>query len=537
MQLTPDLIRDLTRRATFGRKQKVTGRSGVAISSHPIVTRVATNTLRAGGNAVDAILAAAVAQTVVEPHMSTIFGMLSMLYYDASNGRTLYLNGAGNAPKAPLGTFTEADLSTGRAVAVPGFWAAYEAAREKLGSMPSERLIAPAIELAASGFPVYPFLYGMMFEQSKKIGICEEGRSQYFRNNRLLEPGELCVQRGLATTLELLASRGRKHFYESEFTQRVVDTVASAGGVLTREDFASYEVRWMEPAWGTYRGYRIAASPPPDSGGTHLIEILNLVEQIPSDSWGPPAKSPDTFYWLLRFCSEVLLEGSRHRDPRSWHVPLATIVSKDYAHDRYELMRMSEPGKDSPLQSAPPYPGSNHITVSDSHGNIATALHSVMSMPWSNGLVVDGVNIWAGGAHFLRQLPNPGDRATCYVAPHIVFNREGQPVLAGGSPSVGLIANCIQNALNILDFERDIETSVHLPRFGGIASPSPLSVHCEIDFASPEMQHEMNGRGMRLDLISPWHYSSGSYEGIHFLPDAVAEACADPRRAGQAEIA
>src|SRR3954467_13884527 len=104
---------------------------------------------------------------------------------------------------------------------------------------------------------------------------------------------------------------------------------------------------------------------------------------------------------------------------------LATILSKQYAQTRFELMRMSENLESRSGRTAPPYPGSNHITVCDKRGNIATALHSVMSMPWSNGLIVDGVNIWAGGAHFLRQLPNPGDRATCYVAPHIIFRADG----------------------------------------------------------------------------------------------------------------
>jgi len=454
---------------------------------------------------------------------------------EESSAHSRYINGAGNAPKTPLLTFTEADVSTGRSVAIPGFWAAYEAARERLGTLPTEQLLKPAIELASRGVPVYSFLYGMMFEQAKRIGASAEGRSIYFRNNRLLEPGEVCVQPGLAGTLEKLAVGGRNYFYDSDFTQRVVDVVNEAGGILTRDDFQAYEVRWAEPAWGTYRDWKIAASPPPDSGGTHLIEILNLVEQIPLRSWGLPTESPDTLYWLIRFCSEVLLEGSRHRDPRSWHVPLTTIVSKQYAQSRFELMRMSEPLESGSNRGAPPYPGSNHITVCDRRGNIATALHSVMSMPWSNGLIVDGVNIWAGGAHFLRQLPNPGDRATCYVAPHIIFQPDGRPLLAAGSPSVGLIANCIQNTLNILDFNFGIEASVHQPRFGGIASTNPLSVECEVDCGSRAMHRELEKRGLKLDITSPWNFLAGSYEGIHLHPDGRVEACADPRRVGRAE--
>ena len=104
--------------------------------------------------------------------------------------------------------------------------------------------------------------------------------------------------------------------------------------------------------------------------------------------WGPPTQSADTLYWLTRFCGEVYVEGFNQRDPRDYHVPLELITSKEYAAQRFELMRMSDP---TPVGS-PPYPGSNHVTVVDAQGNVASILHSVMSLPWSNGLYVDGVS-------------------------------------------------------------------------------------------------------------------------------------------------
>ena len=152
--MNPDLIDQLTAEATFGPKKKASSKNGMVVSSHPVVSRVGTDMLRAGGNAVDAALAASVAQTVVEPHMCTIFGVLSMMYYDASTGKTSYLNGSMNAPLAGLPGYGAHDLAGGRAVSVPGFWAAYEDARETYASKSSAELIAPAIELARTGFPV-----------------------------------------------------------------------------------------------------------------------------------------------------------------------------------------------------------------------------------------------------------------------------------------------------------------------------------------------------------------------------------------------
>lgn len=530
-----DEIAQLSARAVFGRKSKAEGRDGIAVSSHPIVSRVATNILRDGGNAVDAVLAASLAQTVVEPHMTTAFGMLSMMHYDASTGATRYVNGSMNAPLAGLPGFSPADLATGRSVAVPGFWSAWEASRERLGTKSREALAAPAIELARTGVPIYPFLYGMMFEQAGKIGISDEGRDIYFRDRALRGPGDQIVNPRLAETLERMAADGVDYFYRSRFTEKVVETIRQAGGVLTMEDFDRYEARWMEPAWGSYHGYKIAGSPPPDNGGTHIIEILNLAEQIPLKEWGMPTESADSLYWLSRFCLEVSLDGADQGDPNSWPVPLETILSKDYAAMRFELMKMRDP---KPIDKARiPYPGSTHLTVVDRDGNIATVLHSVMAMPWSNGLIVDGVNLWAGAGHFFRNMPKPGDRATCYVAPHIIFGANGKPVLAAGSPSVALIQNCVTNALNILDFGMDIETSVHEPRIGGplYSSLVPNSVSIELDCGTPAIQEAARRRGLQFELTNPWSVHAGSYEGVHIAADGLASACADPRRAGAAE--
>jgi gamma-glutamyltranspeptidase / glutathione hydrolase len=522
----------LTDAARFGRKRATSGRDGIAVTSHPMATRIATDALRSGGNAADAALSASVAQTVVEPHMTTLCGALSMLYFDAATGETTYLNGSMTRP-AGLTAFGAADAATAKSVAVPGFWAAFEAALERHGSMKKDDVVAPAIELATEGFEVYPFLYGMTFEQIGTLGRFAGGQETFFRDGRLLEVGEVLRQPRLAETLGKLVDAGNDYFYRGEFAQRMVDTVQAAGGVLTRQDLEDYEARWMAPARGTYRGYDVAGSPPPDRGGTHVIEILNLIEQIPLLEWGPPTQSANSLYWLARFCGEVYIDGYNQRDPRDFHVPLELLTSKEFAAQRFELMKTSDPK----AVAAPPYPGSNHVTVVDKDGNIASILHSVMSLPWTNGLFVDGVSLWAGGVHFSNNLPKAGGRGSCYVAPTIIF-KNGAPVLTAGSPSLGLIQNIVQNTVNILDFGLDIETSVHMPRFGGpTANAIPAHAYgtyfCEADI-DESLRDKVTERGIRFDVVNPWNFHSGSYEGVHFI-DGVGHACADPRRAGAAE--
>ncbi len=517
--------------ARFGRKRAASGKRGMVICSHPLATRAGVNVLRAGGNACDAALSTSVTQTVVEPHMTTITGMLSMLYFDAATGKTSYVNGGMNAPLAGLPGFSAADLRTGRGAGVPGFWAGFEAALERHGSKPKREIMAAAIHFARNGFAIHPFLYGEMFEQLDNIGLTETGRRIYMPEGALLSPGATLKQLEAADTLERLVEEGNRFFYHGEFARKYCAVVKAANGVITEEDFARYQVRWQEPARSSYRGYQIAASPLPDNGGTHIIEALNMFELLDIPKWGPPTESPETLYHMVRINNEVMEAGAKHTDPTSHPVPLDVIVSKEYAKIRLDLLRMHESVEAA--KPAPP-PGSNHVTVVDGKGNVATILHSVMALPWSNGLFAAGVSIAASGGHFLRVMPKPGDRATAYVAPNIIF-RNGKPVLASGSPSVGLIGNILQNTVNHLDFGMSLEASVHRPRFGGGSLAQPGSNYVEVDLPEAVRAAAVK-KGLRFHAVSPWHFMNGSFEGIAIDPaTGTMTACGDPRRNAQAE--
>lgn len=516
--------------ARFGRKRGASGRQGIVVSSHPLATRAGVEILRAGGNACDAALAVSITQTVVEPHMTTITGVLSLLYHDAASGKTTYMNGGMNAPLAGLPRFSGADAATGRGCGVPSFWPAFEAALRRHGSRPKAELCAAAIHYARDGFPIHPFLYGMMFEQVARIGRTPAGREIYLPEGVLLDPGATLRQARAARTLERLVEEGES-YWRGEFARRYAEVVQADNGVITPEDFERYDVRWQEPAWGSYRGYEIAASPPPDNGGTHIIEALNLIELLDLKRLGPPTESPDTLYQLVKINNEVMLEGAKQTDPKSHPVPLDLIVSKEYARMRFALLQMA-PERAHAYVPVPP--GSNHVTVADGRGNVATILHSVMSYPWTNGLFVDGVSIAASGAHFTRVMPRPGHRASAYVAPNLLF-KDGVPILASGSPSVGLIANILQNTINILDFGIPIEASVHRPRFGGWARGARGANYVEADL-DPKVRDEVARRGVSFEVVNPWGVHQGSFEGVYRDPaTGILSACADPRRTGHAE--
>jgi gamma-glutamyltranspeptidase/glutathione hydrolase len=521
----------LIEEAHFGPKKPASSQGGMAICSHPLATREAVDILKRGGNACDAAMAASVTQTVVEPHMTTITGCLCFLYYDAATGKTSYLNGNVNAPLASLPGFNVGDLATGRGVAVPGWWAGFEAGLARHGSLPKKDIVAGAVRHAREGFETHPFLWGEIFVQSQLIGLTEQGREMYMPKGFVPRPGEMLFQKRAADTLERLAEEGNDYYYHGEFAEKMVKIVQEAGGVLTREDLEKYEVRWQEPAWGSYRGYNIAGSPPPDNGGTHIIEMLNMVELLDLEKLGPPTDSSETLLQMVRIANEVYSAGARQNDPESHPLPLETILSKDYAKYRFDLLQMGNPKGSA---ASPPPAGSNHVTVVDKHGNVATILHSCMSMPWSNGLFVDGISICAAGAHFFRVMPKPGHRISAYVAPNMLF-KDGKPLLASGSPSVGLLQNVLQNTVNILDFGIPIEESVLRPRFGGPSLTTQGATMIEVDI-DEKVREAVASKSIVFEVVNPWNFHHGAFEGIYIDP-ATGErrACGDPRRCSKAE--
>ncbi len=532
--MSPEQRRQLIARATFGSKEPVTTKGGLMICAHPLATHAGAEIMRAGGNAADAVLAAAATQTVVEPHMCGITGVFSMLYYDAKAGTTDYVNGGMNAPMAKLAGWGPNAIATGLGAAVPGFWAGWEASLAKHGSKSKRDLCAAAIAYARDGFEVHPFMWGELYTQMNLLGKSDQGREIFFPRNRMVHPGEMLYQKRAADTLERLVSDGSAFFYHGDFAKRYCDVVKKAGGVMTPDDFARYEVRYDEPARGTYRGYDLAGSPMPDHGGQHVIEIMNMLEFLDLTKSGPVNESADTLWQMIRISAQVFADGGRHRDPKHHAYPAKAILSKEYAKMRFDLLQMDAPLPKAATEAMPPA-GSCHVTAIDAAGNVATVLHSCMSLPWSNGLFVDGVTIVASGAHFFRVMPGPGERASVYVAPSMVL-KNGQPVIACGSPSGSLLQNIVQNYTNMLDFGVPLPESVNRPRFGNAYTPSGGALLAvEADFRQ-DVADAVRARGLALDTVNSQNYGMGSFEGIYIDPSTGQRtARGDTRRCSMAE--
>lgn len=520
----------------YGAKEVTVGMRGMVVSSEPIAVEAGAAVLRDGGNALDAALAVAATQLVTEPHMTSLTGGISLVYREASSGAASYLSGNVNAPLVRLSDFGGADLTRARGVPVPGWWPAFTAAHARFGSLSVGRLLAPAIDAAREGFAVSPYLFGEMYNARQNLGRNPESREMYFRDGSIIGPGQALVQERVARTLERLRDEGTS-YYLGDFARAFCAASDSDGGVISRADFEAYRTEWADPVRGTYRGFEIIGSAPPDDGGLQLVEAFNILENFDLAAQGPASASPETLSALIAVHNAVYYAAPRERRFRDNERIMDVLLSKEYGRQRFELLDTLA----GPAGAAPPSPGTIHLSVVDADHNVATLTHSHMASPWVNGLFAEGFQLAGGGSFFQRVMPQPGERATIYLAPSIVL-RDGAPVIASGSPSVSLVACILQNLVNLMDFGMPIEQSVAEPRFGArphepargwvpgttLESGFPDSVLAEV--------RRWAGRNrLWTREIGPWNSMTGNFDGITIDPvTGEMRSCGDPRRMGVA---
>ena len=509
--------KQLIAEAHFGRKTPAQSRKGMAIASHPLATREAVKVLKSGGSACDAALCAAVTQTVIQPHMVGITGYLTLTYYDAVSGQTMYIDGSANVPLgAPP---TDGTPETWGGPGVPGFWAGFEESLSRLGTKSKKELMAPAIRYARDGFETYPFLWGEIFMESEKLGRSDAGFEIYMQENAIPNPGAMLYQKEAADTLERLVEQGNDYFYRGAFAEEFCSISQRGGRDITRKDMERYEAYCEEAASGTYRGFEVRSLPITygEFKGyvlPRVIDILDVLELLDIPRQGPPSQSPETMYQMIRSLSLVHQGNPNELDP------------KELAYERLKKLQTEDMATEASFDSGPQ--DTCAVNVADGQGNIASIVHSSNQAPFETGLWVNGVNLCSlrvyGGS--------PGERGLVGPAGMIIFS-DGKPLLTGGSPSRSLSQCMLQNLINIVDFGMPIEESVHRPRFGSVVGERGITVEKDYD---QSVWTAVEKRGVSFDVVNPWNFYHGAFEGIHFEPGSgMMNACGDPRRHSKAE--
>jgi gamma-glutamyltranspeptidase/glutathione hydrolase len=467
---------------------------GMVVAQEKIAARIGADVLRQGGNAVDAAVATGFAMAVTYPRAGNIGGGGFMVVHLADRNEDVAIDYRETAPGATtrdifLGSDGKPDsaksLDSGLGIGVPGTVAGFALALEKYGSgrFTLAQLLKPSIDLARDGFLIaddmadtLPVAYEKRLKRwpdSVKIFSRSDGTS--------LRDGDRLVQPDLAATLTAIAEQGPRGFYEGAVADRLIKAVNAAGGIMTLEDLKSYQPIIRAPVRGNYRGYDIVSMPLPSSGGTVLLESLNILEGYPLSDL--KQGSPASLHLLIEAMKRAYADRARYLgDPAFVNAPTNIMLAKDYAAKQRASIDPDHATAAAAVASALPREGSNttHYSIVDSSGNAVSNTYT-LNFPYGVGLVADGTGVLlnnelddftaAPGASnafglvgFEPNLPGPGKRPLSSMSPTIVL-KDGKPVLLTGTPGGSrIISAVLQVIVNVLDYRMDVAAAVAAPR-------------------------------------------------------------------------
>ena len=463
-------------------KRPVHAARGMVVTNHPLASAAGAEMLAAGGNAVDAAVAALFALTVVEPMMVGIFGA-GHAHLLLANGRHTVIDSYTTAPAAarpdmyrPLSDtwpdYLEAEgreNSVGlRAVGVPGTLASWCEMLTRFGALDLETVTAPAIRHAERGFRVTGYLAECLVEAAPDLARFPASARVFLPGGTPLQRGELLVQADYADTLRAIAAGGPPVLYGGALGQRVAEHMAREGGLITLGDLLRYRTVERTPVRGTYRGFDVAGCPPPTGGGIHLIQILNMLEGL--DVAGLGFGTVDGIHLVaealkIAFADRAAATG----DPAFVDVPVARLIAKDYAAQRRAEIDMAKAGAPAAAVAAGS-PNTTHVTVADRDGNVVAATQTINSLFGSRAMVPGTGMLLNNTMALFDPHPGhvlsiaPGKRMTSSMAPTILL-RDGRPVLALGLPGgMRIFASVLQAIVNVVDHGMSLQEAVEAPR-------------------------------------------------------------------------
>jgi len=538
----------------------VWARSAMVSVQEAVAADVGLQVLKDGGNAVDAGVAVALALAVTLPRAGNLGGGGFMMVHDAKTGgtraidyremapssasRDMYLDAEGNA---------DSNLSRfhGLAVGVPGTVAGMQLALDTYGTMTLAEAAAPAIKLAEDGIVVTADLADSLKALEKRLKSWPASAAIFFKpDGTFYEPGDVLKQPDLAATLKKVAAEGPDGFYKGEVAEKIAASVQEAGGAMSLTDLAGYKAVIREPVSGSYRDYDIVSMPPPSSGGTHIIQILNVLEGYPLGFLGH--NSSDTIHLMAEAMKRAYADRSEYLgDPDFVDVPVTALTSKAYAakiRDGISLNRATpsvsiKPGELAPYESDQ----TTHFSIVDQYGNAVSNTYT-LNFSYGSGMTAAGTGVLLNNEmdDFSAKpgVPNaygliggdanavePGKRPLSSMSPTIVL-KDGKPYLVTGSPGGSqIITTTLQLISNMIDHSMNVAEATSASRIHHQWLPDAIRV--EDGGLSRDTIAVLEHRGHTIAVGSVM----GSTQSIHVdAGKGLLLGASDPRRPGAATV-
>src|SRR5580704_1953828 len=378
----------------YGRSMTIS-QQGIAATSQILASQAGAQILAEGGSAADAAIAANAVLGVVEPMMNGIGGDCFVLYWDAKTGKLTGLNASGAAPRGLSPAFLAAlgmktmPVSGIHSVTVPGAVEGWAKMHQRFGKLPWKDLFQPAIAYADRGFPVTEVIHEAWSSAGvlTKLKANQESARVFLPGGQPPAEGQLFREPDLAHALRLIADKGRDAFYKGDIASTLLRTSERLKGTMTAQDLASYSAEWAEPISIDYRGWRVYELPP-NGQGMAALEMLNIMETVAPSPLG--AFSTPEMHERVEAMKLAYSDLRRYNaDPHTYAVPVAALLSKDYARKRGALIDPLKANCSVPA-GQPMASDTTYLTVVDKDGNITSWIQS-LSGGFGSGVTVEGM--------------------------------------------------------------------------------------------------------------------------------------------------
>lgn len=524
-------------------ERDATGKNAVVSTARYEASKIGLDVLKQGGNAIDAAVAVGFALGVCEPQSSGIGGGGFMIIRFAKTGETKFIDFREIAPKksTPDMWILDKDGNVigdekehgGKSIGVPGAVKGFLYALDKYGNLSRKDVIQPAVDLANNGYKVSAIMNMDMNNELKLIQQYPETAKIYLKDNKPYNVGDTLKNPDLAKTMEKIIKDGEKAFYEGEIAEAIVKSTNKANGIMSLEDLKNYDIRVNEPVSGTYRGYEILTSAPPSSGGAHIIQILNILENY--NLKDIPAGSTKFYHLLSESMKMAFADRAKFMgDTEFIKIPLKGVINKDYAKtlkDKIDMTKSQDYSEGDPWKFESK--DTTHYSIIDKEGNIVAVTNTVNGV-FASGVVAEGTGILLnnemddfdtghGKANSIEAFKKP----LSSMSPTIIL-KDGKPVASlGGLGAQKIITGIAQVIIQLIDYEKDIQEAIDFPRihdaYGTLTYEGRIDKNVIAELKA--LGHELKDGGEWLEYPC--------IQGVT-IKDGVLRGGADPRRDGKA---
>jgi gamma-glutamyltranspeptidase/glutathione hydrolase len=530
-------------------RSEVIAQNGMACTSHPLSTQVALDVLKAGGNAIDAAIAANAMEGVVEPHVNGIGGDLYAIVWDAKTKKLYGLNGSGRSPKSlTLDEFKKRGLkhipSTGPLpVSVPGCVDAWFELHKKFGSMPMNKVLEKAISYARNGFPVHEEFASALQRVPANYGKFPNVSEHYYPKGAVPVRGDIFKNPNLANTLEKIAKGGRDAFYKGDVAKTIDAFMKKNGGFLSYDDLASHNSNWIDPVSVNYRGYDVWELPP-NGQGIAALQMLNILEAY--DFSKIKFGSAEHIHLFTEAKKLVFEDRAKfYADTEFAKVPVAGLISKEYANERRKLIKDRASKHYDAGNPALKDGDTIYLTVADKEGNMVSLIQSNYR-GFGSGMLPDGLGFMLqdrGELYSLKEGENntyaPGKRPFHTIIPAFM-TKNGEPIMSFGVMGGGFQPmGHVQIVMDVVDFGMNIQEAGDAPRINHEGSSEPTGEGMELTGGTITLEsgypyeviRELLQRGHQVGFMNGVY---GGYQAIRWDPvRKVYFGASESRKDGQ----